>query len=72
MSIKGAAKCHNVCKYNQRFKGYDVSLNQRLKMMTKSKNVLSNQLIDAINNSMSIKRAVKCHNVCKYNQNQRV
>ena len=41
----------------------DVSLNQRLKMMTKSKNVLSNQLMDAINNSMSTKIGGDSHNV---------
>jgi hypothetical protein len=31
--------------------------------MTKSKNVLSNQLMDAINNSMSTKIGENCHNV---------
>ena len=37
-------------------------------MMTKSKNVLSNQLMDTINNSMSTKIDEESHNVAGINK----
>jgi hypothetical protein len=47
---------------------YDVSFNQRSKLMTKNKNVLLNKLKDAMNSSMSIKRGEKGHNVLSINK----
>ena len=50
----------------------DVSLNQGSKMVTKNKNVLSNQLMDAINTSMSTKIGEKSHNVLGISKKSRL
>ena len=55
---KNAASLYNVATL-----GMTSSLINGPKIMTKSKNVLSNQLMNAINNSMPIKRGENSHNV---------
>ena len=58
--------------YNVATIGMTWASNDRPKTMTKSKNVLSIQLTNAITNSMSNNKAARCQNVAGVNKKQGV